>query len=171
MFATQHEASAWQVGAFIQHVPTGLFIYGAYAGEEQDQGFFANDPEGDMWYLKAGIRGRWNPHGATVIYGEYGNDDDKISSGLAGVGATGGELERYGIGVVQEIDAAAMSMWIAWRHYEGDITCSDTAAAANGGVDCTNSGTVLAPVATGLVNGNNDLEEFDLFKFGALINF
>ncbi len=159
VFATGHEASAWQVGAFIQHVPTGLFIYGAYAAEEQDFGFWATDPEGDMWYIKAGIRGRWNPHGATVIYGEYGNDDDKISTFLAGAGATSAELERYGIGVVQEIDAAAMSMWIAWRHYEGDITCDDAAGAA------------LGCAASGLVHGNNELEEFDLFKFGALINF
>ncbi len=158
-FPQGHEASAWQVGAYIQHVPTGLFVYGAYAEEEQDAGFFATDPEGDMWYVKAGIRQRWTSLGHTVLYGEYGRDEDKISTGLASVGVTGGELERYGVGVVQEIDAAAMSMWLSWRHYEGDFQCDD---AAGLGVGC----------AVNLLSaGNNDLEEFDLIKGGALINF
>ncbi len=162
-FPQGHDASAWQVGAYIQHVPTGLFIYGAYAGEEQDFGFAANDPEGEMWYGKVGIRQRLSPLGHTVLYGEYGRDEDKISHNLAFAGVTGGELERYGVGLVQEIDNAAMSMWIAWRHYEGDITCSNAAAAANGfAANCA---------ASNLNNGNTSLEEFDLIKGGALINF
>ena len=163
VFGLGHDAAAWQAGAYVQHVASGLFIYVAYAGEEQDAGFFANDPEGDMWYGKVGIRQRWMALGNTVLYGEYGRDEDKISSDLAALGATGGELERYGIGLVQEIDNAAMSLWIAWRHYEGDITCSNAAAAANGFVaNCA---------ASNLNAGNTDLEEFDLIKAGALINF
>ncbi len=161
VFGLVHEASAWQVGAYIQHVGSGIFLYGAYAEEEQDAGFDVNDPEGDMWYVKAGIRQRWSSLGHTVIYGEYGRDEDKISSALAttAYGVTGSELERYGVGIVQEIDAAAMSMWLAWRHYEGDITCTDHAGSAQ---LCDNE-------LGGF--GTHSLDEFDLIKGGALINF
>jgi predicted porin len=159
VFGVGHDASAWQVGAYVQHVPTGLFLYGAYANENQDAGFFANDPEGDMWYAKAGIRQRFTPLGHTVLYGEYGRDEDKVSSNLAGAGVFGSELERWGVGVVQEIDAAAMSLWLAYRHYEGDVDCAD------GGP------VVFTCAAAGLAVGSNSLEDFDLVKAGALINF
>ncbi len=160
------EGGAWQVGGYIQHVATGLFLYGAYIEEINDSntGFAEWDTkvEGDTWYLKAGIRQKWTPLGHTVLYGEYGNDSDKMSTLMFGTGITSSELERYGVGVVQEIDAAAMSVWLAWRHYEPEVTCNPGAVITNFGA-CNN--------ATGLVAGNNDLEEFDLIKAGALINF
>jgi hypothetical protein len=36
-------------------------------------------------------------------------------------GATSSELERFGLGAVQEIDAAAMSVWIKYREQKADI--------------------------------------------------
>jgi hypothetical protein len=160
------EGAAFQIGGYLQHVPTGLFVYGAYAKEYVNSpntvaGF--NKPEGDMWYVKAGIRQKWNPLGHTVIYGEYGEDDDKMDTALfaaaggAGAGAISGastSLERYGVGLVQEIDAAAMAIWVAWRHYEPEIK---TGAGAN-----------TFGVAPG---ARVQLEDFDLVKIGALINF
>ena len=145
------EGSAWQIGGYAQHVPTGLFIYAAYAKEfvDSDTGnfFFDNKPEGDMFYVKGGIRQRWTPLGHTVLYGEYGNDDDKMSVALFDAGANSTELKRFGIGVVQEVDAAAMSLWLAYRHYDPQIDG-----------DIADFGRV-------------DLEDFHLVKFGALINF
>lgn len=152
--ANGFEASAWQIGGYLEHVSTGLWIYGAYAEEQiHSIAHFGNKPEGDMWYLKAGIRQRWVPLGHTVLYFEYGEDDDKMSVAAFAAGATSSELERYGLGVVQEIDAAAMSVWLSWRHYEADINCAAAAAACFGAA------------------GSANLEEFDLIKAGALINF
>ncbi|MCH9765949.1 MAG: porin [Alphaproteobacteria bacterium] len=148
------DAAAFQIGGYLEHVATGLFVYGAYAKEYIDTTGNIK-PEGDMWYIKAGIRQRWLPLGHTVLYGEYGNDDDKFTQAMSAAGVTSSELDRYGIGVVQEIDAAAMSVWLAWRHYEPDATCN-AAGCLGGGV--------------GVVGANN-LEEFDLIKAGALINF
>jgi hypothetical protein len=54
----------------------------------------------------------------------------------------------WGLGIVQEIDAAAMSLWLTYRHHSGDVD-----------------------LARGDVPANVDLEDFDLIKFGALINF
>ncbi len=149
------EGSAWQIGGYAQHVPTGLFIYAAYAKEfvDSDTGFVRYDdkPEGDMFYVKGGIRQRWIPLGHTVLYGEFGNDDDKMSTALFDAGADSTELNRFGIGVVQEVDAAAMSLWLAYRHYDPEID---------------------GDLTVGLTRfGRVDLEEFHLVKFGALINF
>ncbi len=142
------KGSAWQIGGYVQHVPTGLFGYAAYAQEFVDSStgnvFFDNKPEGETYYFKGGIRQKWNALGHSVLYGEYGNDDDKFTAQAFQAGVTSSELKRYGIGIVQEIDAAAMSVWIAYRHYEPEVTAF--------GVD-------------------QQAQDFDLVKLGALINF
>jgi hypothetical protein len=74
-------------------------------------------------------------------------------------GVTSSNLDHYGVGVVQNIDAAAMQVWLSWRHYQGDVDCNGNLAGASG---CG---------GIGINDGNNDLEDFDLVKFGALINF
>ncbi len=143
----QFDANAFQVGGYVEHVPTGLFFYAAYSEEGIDTPGNLK-PEGDMFYLKGGIRTRINALGHSVFYGEYGQKDDTMDNAtfalLGGVGSST-ELDQYGIGVVQEVDAAAMSVWLAWRHYEADLTTA-------GG----------AGIAT---------EDLDIVKAGALINF
>ena len=54
----------------------------------------------------------------------------------------------WGLGVVQEIDAAAMSIWLSYRHFEGDFDLNGAAA-----------------------GGAFDLDDFQYVKAGALINF
>ncbi|MCK5090155.1 MAG: hypothetical protein KAQ88_09255, partial [Hyphomicrobiaceae bacterium] len=56
------------------------------------------------------------------------------------------EVQMWGVGVVQEIDAAAMSIWLTYRHLEADV----------------NNVGGIAGVPT---------EDFQYVKFGALINF
>jgi hypothetical protein len=54
-----------------------------------------------MWYVKAGIRQRWTGLGHTVLYGEYQDfQNDNNAS----------EVDLWGVGVVQEIDNAALAM-------------------------------------------------------------
>ncbi|MBU2581008.1 MAG: porin [Alphaproteobacteria bacterium] len=160
------DAAHLQTGAYLEHVQTGLFVYGAYGVEDNEvtassRGAGRLNPDGENWYIKAGIKGKWNSLGGTTIYGEYGNNDDKMSNGLFDAGVSASELEQYGVGIVQNIDAAAMQMWISWRHYEGDVTCDSNLDGVTG-AGCA---------GFGLAEGNNDLEEFDLVKFGALIAF
>ena len=141
----QSDADYFQVGAYAQHVPTGLFIYGAYGNFENNDtstdgiaaNIGANDLESDTYYIKGGLRQRWTPLGHTVLYGEYMNVESDFENGA------NRELDQWGLGVVQEVDAAAMSLWLSYKHYEFD---SNEAALQN-------------------------LEDFDLIKFGALINF
>ena len=72
---------------------------------------------------------------------------------------TGSEIRQWGVGMVQEIDAAAMSVWLSFKHFEGDI---DTQ-----GCNVTGTTTFTCTGAT----GSQDFEDFQLIKAGALINF
>ena len=98
-------------------------------------------PEQDTWYFKAGLRERWHPLGHTVLYGEYETVSDAYQ-------VESGDFRLWGLGVVQEIDAAAMSLWISYRNIEAD----DHSAAAQ--------------AAFGSSEAN-----FQYVKGGALINF
>ena len=77
---------------------------------------------------------------------------------LAGVTST--ELRQYGVGVVQEIDAAAMSVWLGWRHYNADATCT-----------AGDSVCMRRQLRSSLNAGHNNLDSMDIIKGGALINF
>lgn len=112
----------FQAGAYVKHIPTGLFAYGAYGHD----GYDADDMgQSETYYLKGGIRQRWLPLGHTVLYGEYlhahGTDEFSQSAQIGnGFDATEDATQLWGIGAVQEIDAAAMSIWVKYRHLNYD---------------------------------------------------
>ena len=163
-------AAAVQIGAYVEHVPTGLFVYGAYVTEYDNDNFVPAEPEGDNFYIKAGLRTRMNSLGHTIFYGEYGENSDKMSTENFVAGITDSNLRQYGVGVVQEVDAAAMSVWLAWRHYESDATCNGKTSTLNADGDVTDLGCTGGD-SLNLATGNNDFEDFDVIKAGALINF
>jgi hypothetical protein len=117
-----------QAGLYLQHIGTGLFGLVNY-GHLEVEGASADS---ETWYFKGGLRRNWNHLGATVLYGEYQKNEDGF--------VDGSESDWWGLGVVQEIDAAAMSLWLSYRQFSADIP-------------------------------GEDLEDFDMVKFGALINF
>ena len=104
------DAAALQIGAYIQHVPTGLFVYGAYAKDYNDRtgalgavGATLNrqQKDADNWYLKAGIRTKLSPLGHSVFYGEYGENNDKLSNAIWVSGFDKSNLTQWGLGFVQ----------------------------------------------------------------------
>jgi hypothetical protein len=102
------DADYFQAGVYLQHIGTGLFglvNYGDYDNA-------ANIDSIETWYFKAGIRQRWTPLGHTVLYGEYEYVDNAYDAG------SDGEFDLWGVGAVQEIDNAAMSLWIKYRDIE-----------------------------------------------------
>jgi hypothetical protein len=135
-----NENNFHQVGATVMHVPSGLGVYGEFEAEQTD---FV--PDSDMWYVKPFIKRTWLPAGATVFYGEYGQYNDQYAN-LVGVGqcaalglpgtnigafcgavgapvfgdvfVTSSEVQRWGLGVVQEIDSAAMHLFARWQHQD-----------------------------------------------------
>ena len=157
------KSAALQIGAYVQHVPTGLFVYGAYGKDYNDvtgklgaAGATTGKQQidGDNYYIKAGIRQKWTSLGASVLYGEYGKNEDKMSNALWVAGVTGSDLTQWGVGFVQEIDAAAMSLFINYRHYSADLSCS-AVSVANG---CN-------------AVGKSNFDDAQLVKAGAIINF
>jgi len=154
------DAGYFQIGAYAIHNPTGLFFYGAYGHEEIDNTYA--DPLGDgaggevnpfdtstnHFYLKGGLRRKLTPIGHSVFYGEFAKHYDQASPGLVDSlndTLTGTEVTRWGLGYVQEIDAAAMSVWFSYRNIEAEYDLTD--------------GTTV------------DVDELQLFKIGALIAF
>jgi hypothetical protein len=74
--------------------------------------------------VKAGWTTKFTSLGNSHIYGEYGENHDAFIRGMKVDGdfLAASKATRYGVGVVQEIDAAAMSLWAKWRHHELDLT-------------------------------------------------
>lgn len=157
------DVGALQVGGYIQHIATGLFGYGAYGIEFNDttaalRGNGQISPDGENWYAKVGIRSSITPLGHTVFFGEYAEAKDRIVASLFDAGVSSSNLTQYGVGVLQEVDAAAMSLWVSWRHYEVDsLDCADQTAGS-----CA---------SFGLNNGTTSFDDLDIVKAGALISF
>lgn len=144
--STSKDSAYFQAGGYAQHLASGLFLHAAYGSEDNNgkrtlAGY--TEPNSHQWYVKGGIRRQWLPLGASVIYGEYGAYIDQLSPAALAAGATSSEFERFGIGFVQEIDAASMSLWIKYREHHADI-----------------NGASLG-----------DIDDFRYVSTGALINF
>ena len=124
------DSDYFQIGAFVHHTASGLFLYGAYGIEDNNNvfdpalgaAFTANQPSGHNWYIKAGLRRKWSSLGHTVLYGEYGVRDDMYHPALTAFGVSGSKLTQWGLGVVQEIDAAAMSLWLNYKSYDPNMS-------------------------------------------------
>jgi hypothetical protein len=131
----------WSASLALMHVASGLFVQGHYARSE-----FFNGEEADFWMIQGGITKNWIGIGNTSFYAEYGEAQDYIRSGASVAAALGGvqvttgfptassEVEFFGLGVVQQIDAAAMEVFLGWRRFESEVSGHPTAA-ANGSSD------------------------------------
>jgi hypothetical protein len=118
----------------------------------------------DMWGVKPFWRKAFTPLGATVLYGEYAQYNDYFGLGNAThVGdilpncpsgfcdIIGSEVQRWGLGVVQEIDSAAMHVWFRWQHQElEDVQLLDVPSGDR---------------------FSQDFDDFDLFQAGGIIFF
>ena len=160
--AGNRDDDIWVGNISLLHVPTGLFITGAYYNRKRngtlDQRALATgqliNPEGNQWSIHAGIYQKFFALGRTTIYGEYieGNDAQRgVGGGNFNLPGTliDSEGSIWGLGVVQNIDAAAMNMYLAYRHIDVDATSVNAAGAR--------------------VNGAYD--SFDFILAGARINF
>jgi len=122
---TVKDSSFFQAGGYVQHIETGLFVHAAYGYEDNSDtriGVAQIKPEnGQHWYVKAGIRKKWTALGATVLYGDYAEYLDQIGPVALGLGVTDSTFRRYGGGIAQEIDAAAMTVYLKYQHYDLDV--------------------------------------------------
>ena len=71
--------------------------------------------------MKGGIRRKWTGLGITILWGEYTQYLDQIGPAALNAGVTASEFTRWGFGVAQEIDSAAMSLWLKYRQHDGEL--------------------------------------------------
>jgi hypothetical protein len=120
--------SEWSGSLAIMHVASGLFAQGHYGRTEM-----FNGNEAHTWLIQAGITKNWFGLGNTSLYGEYAQAEgyfgaagtqfgDVVNAGnfrTAGANRDS-EVTIFGLGVVQQIDAAAMEIYLGWRRFELD---------------------------------------------------
>lgn len=118
--------------ATIMHVPTGLYVYGGY-GQNKDDNIGRTDPGAEetssMYFIQGGIEQKWIPLGKTTIFGEYRHDDggSKETASFAGSNKLTSNLQDtslnfVGAGVIQNIEPAALDLYVMYRHGEGNIS-------------------------------------------------
>lgn len=158
-----------QVGSFIKHEASGVWLHAVYG--EENAGL-AGTQDDSHYYFKLGISQPWTPLGKTHIYGEYGQNNDMHAAYVAGSGSlcgdffgvggsissacasaadgtvnlTGTEATRFGIGVVQDIDAASMQLWAKWRMHKLEADFSDAGVAGKQEFEDFNMGVVGAAI-------------------------
>jgi hypothetical protein len=150
------DITAWGGSLALMHVPTGLFVQGQYMHADFDNGApgnsaywgdFGGHKDSKAWQIQAGIAKNWTGLGNTSIYGEYARMTgwgagqtwaNTTATDLVAVnGVTDTEMDVWGIGIVQHVDAAATELYLGWRHYSPEITCTAAAANCAGGAGAT----------------------------------
>lgn len=136
---SERDAECHQVGGSlsIKHVPTGLFVT-AGAGWFEDLQIEAQGQDGESRFFafQAGFEKTLISLGLTTVYAEYfhhwgGFNDRTVAAGDAINSFAGAanffetEVEALGAGIIQGIDAAAMRVYLIYRHFEADVRLTD----------------------------------------------
>ena len=115
----------WGGSGSIMHVPTGLFIDGAYGNSDGLQTFELasvpfpiGDTRVELYAGRAGFSRNMQGMGKTTIYGEYGQL--KITDFDA-------DPRFWGLGISQDIGGAAATIYGSWRMYDLDLGEDDDA--------------------------------------------
>lgn len=151
----------------VMHVESGLYVnFGAGYMKDNvisnDGGIPAGiraaglvDDRYTFYAGEVGIEKKFNDLGKTTIFGQYykynGGTVDRAFNAPVGVDGdvVTSEIESFGFGVVQGIDAAAMHLYLTYRHYTGDVTHGTSAAAIQ----------------------TDNLDDLDVVMGGAIIRF
>lgn len=121
--------AGWLGSASLIHVPSGLFVSGAAGtrerwGEDDKAWWYTNwtnnrHPEADFWYLSGGVSRKFVGMGKSAFWGEYGEQNDGLRFQYSDV--TGSQVTHWGLGATQYIDAAAMELYVAYKHFDGEF--------------------------------------------------
>ncbi len=110
--------------ASILHVPTGLFLTGAAGQRDVENADSLAGPAGNQnhtsgwWYLSGGISQNFFGIGKTVLFGEYGHYEDGLRRNANFNNVASNDVDVWGIGLTQYVDAAAMEVFITYKHFE-----------------------------------------------------
>ncbi|WP_246274540.1 porin [Hyphomicrobium sulfonivorans] len=166
---TSHDAKCQMIGGSISIMDTKSGLYGNFgAGQMWDDSttsaaHFAGTGVDDtytFWATEVGIQRKWNELGKTTLFGQYYNytgggitqnvsaaDPINLAGGQAQIFSS--EVNMWGVGVMQKIDAADMKLYAMYRNYEFDLELA----------------------RNGFVSQSAPLEDFQVLMTGAVINF
>jgi hypothetical protein len=162
------ETDAWYVKPFWRKTwsPIGATVlYGEY-GQYNDQ--FAAGRN-----FCAGGFGAGTSVGAfcaaNIVLGTLDQPGNTFYS-TGGVFATDSEVQRWGLGVVQEIDSAAMHLWLRWQHHEMDANFIGYSINGNNEQknECVLAGSGCSVSSTKL---KDSFDDWDLLQIGGVIFF
>lgn len=172
--STSTDCNDLGLSASVMHADTGLFVTGAYGQREDNlrqaiytaNGYGRIDDKDEFWSVQAGIERKFLPLGKSTFYGEYWQAD--TGAGVNNVGALGpslagfggaasarqasSEVSYWGIGFNQHVEAAAMDLYVAYRHHTGDVTS-------------------ISNIADGSTTLTTEFDDLDIVMTGALIKF
>ncbi len=149
------EVMAWGAGLSLLHVPSGLFAQGHYMVANYDDptapltqtttywGQVLGHKDSMQWLIQAGITKNWFGFGNTALYAEYSRNNDwgagigagrnfsaaAIPGAVSVNGVTDTNMNVWGLGVTQNLDAAATELYLGWRHFDPEIKCTGAATA------------------------------------------
>jgi predicted porin len=132
----------WGGSATIWHKPSGLYVYGAYGEHHDDDQVVGLDDDDRLYYVQVGIEKKWYALGKTTIFGTYrrddvgargtfvvGDDGDDDTPDVGPIGnlgdgtyrIAGSEADTWGGGVVQNIESAAMDLYLIYQNLSGEF--------------------------------------------------
>ncbi len=113
------------------------------------------EPDSTTWFIQPGIEHKWLSLGKTNIFGTYRHDDagSTVGSSKGGDKTVSASVNFWQAGIIQNIEAADMSLYVVYEHVDGSIEGNATTA------------TNFAPI------GRTDLDAFQEVITGAKINF
>jgi len=149
------DCSAWQAGVSVQHTPTGLYASGGWAEITDDNRDAAArhagwtgatvDKNDTFWWVQVGWEAKLNSLGRTTFWGEYDrfeNGFGVVSNAITTLAAadtlnptatdkfiTSTRAKAWGFGITQDIDAAAMKLYIGYVLMSADDISLATVAA------------------------------------------
>jgi len=100
----------------VMHIPTGLYAAVAVGEKELDD----RDRSASFWYAQLGIEKKFISYGSTTFYGEYGSYDDVAA--ISEVGFASSDTDRWGLGVVQKFDSAALEIYAQATFWDFEAT-------------------------------------------------
>jgi hypothetical protein len=127
------------------HEATGLFATVA-GGLREDDGVAVDMPrDGSFYFVQLGATRRYFPFGKTTLYAEYGRYADfsvgrvfPVDLGVHGERRwvlLDTEVERWGLGIEQEVESRGLLLYAQFHHYDGSFSGQKCAEPAGPG--CT----------------------------------
>jgi predicted porin len=113
------DCNHWVAGASIMHVATGLFVSGGYVDFTDNNRGAGIQSSDEAWYVQGGIEQKFFALGKTTLFGEYGEQENGLINFLAGT--SGPTMSFWGLGLVQNVEAAAMDLYLFYRNLSSEV--------------------------------------------------